>query len=595
MQAFTSPEAVEVEPEDNAVSALQKQATADPDAGALAYRDGDRFVGVSRRDVVGTVEDLAAGMVGFGIRAGDRVAVFSATRIEYTYLQYAAWSIGAATVTIYDTSSVEQVKWIMSDSGAVAIFCETDALRSVYEEVAATAPDCKHVFVIDEGGLDELRAAATDEARAEVARRTAAITHDDLALVIYTSGTTGRPKGCMLTHYNFIWTVRQAVAAMPELFLPGQSNLMFLPLAHSFAQIVQVGCLTGGAEIGYSTGIKKLVEELAIYQPTWVFAAPRVFEKVYNSAMQKAQAEGKGKIFDYGARVAIDYSRGIDAGSIGLKTKALHAVFDKLLYSKIRAVFGGRLEYTISGSAALGERLGHFFRGVGVTILEGYGLTETNSATCVNRPNDVRIGTVGPPLPGWSVAIADDGEILIKGGGVFTGYYNNEAATAEVFDEDGWFHTGDIGQMSEDGFLRITGRKKDLIVTAGGKNVAPAVLEDRLRAHFLISQCVVVGDARPFIAALVTIDEEALPAWAAEHDKPGDLQALIDDPDMLAEIESAIDEANKIVSRAESIRAFRILPEDFTIEGGEITPTLKVKRPVVEKKYDSVIADIYGS
>ena len=592
MREYTSPGSVKVSPSDNPVSALMARADTHPEVAALAYRVGDRFVDVQTREFADHVVKLAAGIVSLGIEPGARVGLLSSTRIEYTYLQYALWAAGLTTVTIYDTSSPEQVKWIMNDSEAQAIFCETEALEAVYREVSADLPYCRHAFVIERGVLDELRDGATPETEAEVKARSAAITHDDLALLIYTSGTTGRPKGCMLTHYNFIWTVRQAIAAIPEVFAPGESNLMFLPLAHSFAQIVQVGCVSTGVKIGYS-GIPTLVEDLSLFRPTWIFAAPRVFEKVYNSAKLRAEGDGKGRIFDLAAETAMDYSRQIEKGSISLKTRVLYAVFDKLVYGKLRNLFGGRLVHAISGSAPLGERLGHFFRGIGLTVLEGYGLTETNSATCVNRPDDIRIGTIGRPLPGWSMAIADDGEILIRGGGVFRGYWNNETATAEVFDDDGWFHSGDVGEMSSDGYFRITGRKKELIVTAGGKNVAPAVLEDRLRAHPLISQCMVIGDAQPFIAALVTVDTDTLPEWAKEKGISSQLADAINDQRLIEEIQAAVDEANKAVSKAESVRTFRILDEDFTIEGGELTPTLKVKRAVVGKKYGHVISEIY--
>jgi long-chain acyl-CoA synthetase len=592
MREYTSPGAVKVPPSDNPVSSLMARADTHPQVSALAYRDGNRFVDVTTRQLAEKVASLAAGLVSLGLGAGARVAIFSSTRIEYTYLQYAVWAAGLTTVTIYDSSSPEQVKWIMSDSEAQAIFCETEALHAVYEQVAAELPHCRNAFIIEAGAVDELLAMGTPEDEAEVKRRSDAITHDDLALLIYTSGTTGRPKGCMLNHYNFIWTVRQAVAAIPQVFAPGESNLMFLPLAHSFAQIVQVGCVSTGVKIGYS-GIPTLVEDLALFKPTWIFAAPRVFEKVYNSAKLRAEGDGRGRIFDLAAKTAMDFSQETESGSVSLKTRLLYAVFDRLVYGKLRNLFGGRLVHAISGSAPLGERLGHFFRGIGLTVLEGYGLTETNSATCVNRPDDIRIGTIGRPLPGWSMAIAEDGEILIKGGGVFKGYWNNEAATAEVFDEQGWFHSGDVGEMSDDGYFRITGRKKELIVTAGGKNVAPAVLEDRLRAHPLVSQCMVIGDAQPFIAALITIDADTLPEWAKEREVSGELAEAIDDAVLVEEIQRAVDEANQAVSRAESIREFRILPDDFTIEGGELTPTLKVKRSIIGKKYSSVINEIY--
>ncbi len=595
MQTYTTPGEVTVTPDDNLIAALLSRMGSDPEQAALAYRDGDRFVDVTVRELVQTVEELAAGLVALGIEPGSRIALFSATRMEFTLLDYAIWAAGCATVTIYETSSEEQVRWILGDSGAVALICENAALRGVYEAVADDLPACRHVLVIDDGALERLRSLADDATRAEVARRIAAIDHGDLATLVYTSGTTGRPKGCVITHGNFIWTVRQVEAALPDLIGPGERQLMFLPLAHIFARIVQVSCVSGGVQIGYSTGIPQLTEELQMFRPTWVFSVPRVFEKIYNGAKQKADAEGKGRIFDRAAAVAIAFSRGRERGRIGLGTKLQHALFDRLVYGKIRAIFGGRLRYAISGGAALGARLGHFFRGVGLTALEGYGLTETTSVATVNTPEAIRVGSVGRPLPGITVAIAEDGEILIRGRNVFSGYWNNEEATAEAIDADGWFHSGDVGELDAEGFLAITGRKKELIVTAGGKNVAPAVLEDRLRAHPLVSQAMVVGDGKPFVAALVALDEEGLAAWAAMRGKPNDgLDGLRDDPDLRAAIQAAIDDANRAVSKAESIRAYRILPHDLTVEGGELTPTLKVKRAVVAEKYGDLIAAIYG-
>jgi long-chain acyl-CoA synthetase len=588
MRPYTSPGEVQLSPEDNGLRALLKRAETHPDAPALAYRDGNRFVDISTADAVERIIRIAAGLVEAGVQPGDRVAVFSATRVEYTLIQFAVWAAGAALVTIYETSSPEQVAWIMSDSGSVALFCESEKLRSVYNEVASDLPACKHVAVIEGGMLGE--EPVDDTLREEVKSRTDRITHEDLAMLIYTSGTTGLPKGCELTHRNFIFTARNVISALPDLFKAGNSTLVFLPLAHSFAQAVQVGCATAGVKMGYATGMQNLVEEFSMFHPRWVFSVPRVFEKVYNGAKLKADAEGKGRIFDMAANVAIDFS---SQAAPSIRTRMLHAVFDRLVYGKIREVFGGELRYAISGAAALGERLGHFFRGIGLVVLEGYGLTESTAATFFNRPENVHIGTVGQPTPGMSVAIAPDGEILMKGGCVFRGYWNNTSATGEAFDADHWFHTGDVGDLEDGGFLRITGRKKEILVTAGGKNVAPAVLEDRLRAHPLVSQCMVIGDAKPFIAVLITLDLETLHEWAQRHDKRDDAD-LTTDPDLVAEIEAAVAEANKAVSKAESIRQFRILPNDFTIDGGELTPTLKVKRSFVGNKYRPVIDDIYG-
>ena len=595
MRTYTSPGEVPVEAGDNPISQLLEMADVQPDAAALAYEDGGRFVDVSTREMADTVLELAAGLVALGVESGDRIALFSGTRMEFTLLDYAIWASGCATVTIYETSSAEQVQWIVGDSDSVVLVCETEAMKGIFDEVAASLPECRELLVIESGAFDRLRSLATDDTRAEVARRIEAIEHDALATLVYTSGTTGRPKGCVISHGNFTWTARQIEARLPEFWVGDQRQLMFLPLAHIFARIVQVTCVAGGITIGYSAGIPHLTDEFPVFRPTWIFAVPRVFEKIYNGAKAKAHADGKGAIFDRAANVAIDYSKGTEGSGPGLATKMQHALFDKLVYGKLRAVFGGELVYAISGAAALGARLGHFFRGIGLTPLEGYGLTETTAASSVNAPTALRIGTVGRPLPGVSIRIADDGEILIKGGHIFQGYWKNEAATNAVVEPAGWFRSGDVGTLDDDGFLSITGRKKEIIVTAAGKNVAPAVLEDRLRAHSIVSQCLVIGDAKPFIAALVTIDEDNLPAWATANGKEDDdLAALIDDPDLIGAVQAGIDDANKAVSRAESIRTFRILPRDLTIEGGELTPTLKLKRSVVAEEYAAVIEDIYA-
>lgn len=594
MQTYTTPGGPTVPPNVNAVQQLMVRADAAPDHPALAYRDGDRFTTVTTRELWETVRELAAGLVAAGIKPGDRVGLHSGTRIEFTYFDYAIWAAGAATTTIYETSSPEQVRWILSDSGAVALVSENDATMATFEEVEDDLHGVVSVFVIDNGAVDALKGLATDESRREVDRRIAAIAHDDLATLVYTSGTTGMPKGCVLTHHNFAWEVEALESAIPELVSSDNRTLMFLPLAHIFARTVQSASVSRGVQIYYSSGIPNLLEELPMAKPTWVFSVPRVFEKIYNGAKAKADADGKGAIFDRAAAVAIAYSQGIERGKVTVGTKLAHRVFDKLVYGKIRALFGGEITYAISGGAPLGARLGHFFRGVGITALEGYGLTETTAGATLNQPSAIRVGTVGRPLPGASVAIADDGEVLIKGGMVFEGYWNNEQATDEAFEGE-WFRSGDLGVLDNEGFLSITGRKKEIIVTAAGKNVAPAVLEDRMRSHVLISQVMVVGDAKPFIAALVALDEESLPGWVAAHGKEAlSPEELHRDEDLLSEIQGAVDYANKAVSRAEAIKEFRILPADLSIEGGELTPTLKVKRSVVASKYASVIEDIYG-
>ena len=380
------------------------------------------------------------------------------------------------------------------------------------------------------------------------------------------------------------------------LFNPDGSTLLFLPLAHVFARLIQCGAVATRTRMGHTADVKNLLDDLAVFQPTFVLSVPRVFEKVYNGARQKAHAAGKGKIFDAAEKVAIEYSEALDGSGPSLGLKLKHGVFDKLVYSKLRTVLGGKCHAAVSGGAPLGARLGHFYRGIGLTIYEGYGLTETSAPSTVNLQTALKIGSVGRPLPGVSIRIADDGEVMIHGEHIFRRYWHNDAATAEAIDADGWFHSGDLGQLDDEGYLRITGRKKELIVTAGGKNVAPAVLEDRLRAHALVSQCMVVGDAQPFIGCLVTIDPEAFPAWRERAGKPADatVSDLHDDIDLRAEIQEAVNDANKAVSKAEAIKVFRILPRDFTEEGGELTPSLKLKRNVVLKEYADEIAAIYA-
>jgi long-chain acyl-CoA synthetase len=385
-----------------------------------------------------------------------------------------------------------------------------------------------------------------------------------------------------------------AVPELHELFeADDASTLLFLPLAHVFARIIQVGAVKARVRLGHTSDVKHLTTDLGAFQPTFVLAVPRVFEKVFNTASQRATSEGRGGIFDRAADTAIAYSRALDKGRPSIALRTRHAVFSRLVYGKLRAALGGRCSFAISGGAPLGDRLGHFYRGIGFVVLEGYGLTETTAALTANRPDALKIGSVGQPLPGTEVRVADDGELLFRGGQVFAGYWGNDDATREVLERDGWFHTGDIGEIDDEGFVRITGRKKEILVTAGGKNVAPSVLEDRVRAHSLVSQCLVVGDGRPFIAALVTLDADALPAWCAAHDKTPDLALLVDDPDLRAEVQLAIDDANAAVSRAESIRKFVILPDDWTEEGGQLTPSLKLKRNVVVRELRAEISALF--
>ncbi|HEX5293722.1 MAG TPA: AMP-dependent synthetase/ligase [Streptosporangiaceae bacterium] len=543
------------------------------------------------------VAALAKGLVAAGVEPGERIGLMSRTRYEWTLIDYAIWAAGAVTVPVYETSSADQVEWILGDSGARAVFAETPAHAALIGGARDRLPGLREVWEI--GGLAGIAAGGTGVSDEQLAGQRAARGADDLATIIYTSGTTGRPKGCELTHRNLLADVRNAVAgALPEVFeIDGGSTLLFLPLAHSFARIIQVGCLESGAILGHWPDASTLAAGLPEFRPTFLLAVPRVFEKVFNSAQQQAAASGvKRRIFAAAVDAAVAWSRSQDDGGPGRGVALRHGLFDRLVYAKLRDAVGGRVQYAVSGGAPLGERLGHFFRGVGLTVLEGYGLTETSAAAVVNKPSRNKIGTVGQPLPGVSLRIAGDGEILIKGPNVFAGYWQNKAATAETLDGDGWLATGDLGELDDEGFLRVTGRKKELIVTAGGKNVAPAVLEDRLRAHPLISQCLVVGDGRPFIACLVTLDPEALEHWKKQHSKPAaaTIADLAADPDLTADIQGAVDEANQAVSRAESIRKFKILDVDFTEENGYLTPSLKVRRGVVVNDFAAEIEALYS-
>jgi long-chain acyl-CoA synthetase len=597
VQEFAVPPVVTIGEAVNLTDPVWENAVNTPDVVQFSRNRGAGWEDVTCAQFHREVVDLAKGLIAAGVQAGDRIGLMSKTRYEWTLIDYAIWSVGAVTVPIYETSSAEQVAWILSDSEAVAGFVETAAHEATIGEIRDRLPAFRQVWRIDSGVVDDLRRAGAEGDDAEVDRRRFALGADDLATIIYTSGTTGQPKGCELTHRNMYADIANAIPGLDALFHEGGATLLFLPLAHSFARLIQIGMVSARCRMGHVPDVKNLVADLGEFKPTFVLAVPRVFEKVYNAAKQRAHADGKGAIFDRAERTAVAYSEALDApGGPGLMLRVTHGLFDRLVYGKLRAALGGRCHSAISGGAPLGARLAHFFRGVGVTIYEGYGLTETSPAVAVNLQNAIRIGTVGRPLPGVTVRIANDGEILVKGDLVFRGYWHNPEATAEVLDADGWFHSGDLGELDADGFLRITGRKKEIIVTAGGKNVAPAVLEDRLRAHPLISQCVVVGDRRPFIAALVTIDEEAWPKWLESHDRAAGTPVtdLREDEALRAEIQQAVDDANRAVSRAEGIRAFRVMIRDWSEETGEITPSLKVKRNVVHEKFADEIAAIYG-
>ncbi|RST19446.1 long-chain fatty acid--CoA ligase [Streptomyces sp. WAC05374] len=596
MREFSLPALYEVPTDGNLTDLIRRNAAQHPDVAVMGRKVAGAWTDVTATQFLAEVRAAAKGLIAQGVRPGDRVGLISRTRFEWVQLDFAIWSAGAVTVPVYETSSPEQVQWILGDAGAVAVIVESETHAAAVESVRENLPALRHVWRLDKGAVEELTALGADVSEEAVDEATSAAKADDIATIVYTSGTTGRPKGCVLTHRNFFAECGNVVERLKPLFRTGEcSALLFLPAAHVFGRLIEVGSVLAPIRLGCVPDIKELTDELAAFKPTLILGVPRVFEKVYNSARAKAQAEGKGKIFDKAAQTAIEYSRATSSAegpSLGLKLK--HFVFDKLVYSKLRAVLGGRCQAAVSGGAPLGERLGHFYRGIGLTVLEGYGLTETCAATAFNPYDRPKIGTVGQPLPGSVVRIADDGEVLVHGEHVFSGYWQNESATAEAL-ADGWFHTGDIGTLDEDGYLAITGRKKEILVTAGGKNVAPAVIEDRIRGHALVAECMVVGDGRPFVGALVTIDEEFLGRWAAEHGKPAGATAasLREDPDLLAEVQRAVDDGNAAVSKAESVRKFRILTSQFTEEAGHITPSLKLKRNVVAKDFADEIEAIY--
>lgn len=596
MREYSAPAGKPVADDENMADVVWANAERFSDVVSFRRQVDGSWLDVTAKEFAGEVLAVAKGMAQAGIGRGDRVAIMSKTRYEWTLIDFAIWAAGAVTVPIYDTSSPEQVFWILSDSAAKGVFVETNAHAGAVDEVRDRLTVLDHTWQIegDSPAVEELSALGATLSDDELHERRREVVADELATIVYTSGTTGRPKGVELTHRNLLAEIRADIEAFPQLMEQGNSLLVFLPLAHVLARAIAVTALSARVTLGHTPDVKNLVPDLGTFRPTFVVAVPRVFEKVYNSAKQKAHGDGKGKIFDAAEAVAVAYSEAQDKGGAGLGLKAKHLVFDKLVYGKLRAALGGRCVAAVSGGAPLGGRLAHFFRGIGVPVFEGYGLTETSAAANVNTQSAFRVGTVGKPVNGTSVRIADDGEVMLKGDVVFRAYYNNPQATAESL-TDGWFHTGDLGELDVDGFLKITGRKKEIIVTAGGKNVALSGLEDTIKAAPLVSQAMVVGDQRPFIAALVTVDEEYFPSWKSQHGKPAGASVadLATDADLLAEIQTAVDEANKTVSKAEAIKKFAVLANDFTEQGGEITPSLKLKRNVVTKNYATDIEALY--
>jgi long-chain acyl-CoA synthetase len=595
---FETPAVVPADPEANTTDLLVQRLAETPDSVLFSLPTGDGgWSPVTTREFYDQVIALAKGLVASGIEPGDKIGLMCKTRYEWTLIDFATWFAGAVLVPIYETSSPAQVRWNLGDSGSIAVILETPDHFARFDEVHPELPAIRKVWQIDLGDLDKLAAAGTQVTDEEIERRRNIAVGADIATLIYTSGSTGRPKGCVLTHSNFVETSRNAAVALREVVLDpdGASTLLFITTAHVFARFIAVLSVHAGVRVGHQPDTKQLLPSLGSFKPSFLLAVPRVFEKVYNVSEQKAETGGKGKIFRAAADTAVAYSTAREAGKVPFGLKLRFTLFDRLVYSKLRAAMGGNVKYAVSGSAPLGPRLGHFYHALGITILEGYGLTETTAPATVNLASKSKIGTVGPPLPGVAVRIADDGEIEVKGVDVFKEYWKNPEATAETFDGD-WLKTGDIGAFDSDGFLTITGRKKEIIVTAGGKNVAPAALEDPIRANPLVGQVVVVGDKKPFISALVTLDPEMLPVWLNNNGEDAGmaLEEATTNAAVLAEVQRAIDAANENVSRAESIRKFTILPTELTEASGHLTPKMSIKRNVILSDYSEHIEAMYS-
>ncbi|MDJ1115129.1 AMP-dependent synthetase/ligase [Microbacterium dauci] len=595
---FDVPAVVPADPTANTSDLLVERVKATPSLALFAVPDGGGWRDISAAEFQREVVALAKGFVAAGIEPGEKVAFIARTTYDWTLVDFALFFAGAVMVPVYETSSASQISWILSDSGAVAMIAEGAKHAERIAEIRDEVPIVREVWTMESGDLDTLRAKGAEITDEEIERRRTIANADDIATLIYTSGSTGRPKGCVLTHSNFVELSRNSARALHEVVeVPGASTLLFLPAAHVFARFISMLNVHGGVKTGHEPDTTKLLGSLGSFKPSYLLAVPRVFEKVYNSAEQKAEAGGKGKIFRAAAAVAIEHSRKLQDGEkIPLGMKIKFAVFDKLVFSKLRAAMGGRVQHAVSGSAPLGPRLGHFFHSLGVHILEGYGLTETTAPASVNLPSKSKIGTVGPALPGVGIRLGDDGEVEVRGINVFKEYWRNPEATAEAF-HDGWFKTGDIGSFDDEGYLTITGRKKEIIVTAGGKNVAPAGLEDPIRANPIVGQVVVVGDQKPFIGALITLDHEMLPTWLSNNGLPGDLpmSEAIRNEKVLAEVQTAVDRANKTVSRAESIRKFTLLDTEWTEASGHLTPKMSIKRNVILTDFAADIEELYAS
>ncbi|MER3389854.1 MAG: AMP-dependent synthetase/ligase [Microcella sp.] len=596
MKEFVVPAVVTADPDANASDLLVDRVALTPEGALFSLPTADGgWSDVTAREFHEQVVALAKGFMAAGVEPGDKIGFMCKVRYEWTLVDFAAWFAGAVLVPIYETSSPSQIQYILENSEANHIIVETADHFARYDEVAGDIDGVGHVWQMHVGDLEKLAGSGSSVSDDELEARRTIAKGSDVATLIYTSGSTGTPKGVVLTHSNFVELSRNAAMAMKEVLAPGASTLLFITTAHIFARFISILAVHGGARVGHQADTKQLLPSLGSFKPSFLLAVPRVFEKVYNSAEQKAEAGGKGKIFRKAADVAVAHSQALDAGSVPLGLRLQFALFDRLVYSKLRAAMGGKVIYAVSGSAPLGLRLAHFFRSLGIKILEGYGLTETTAPATVNLVDRFKIGTTGPALPGVGLKIDDDGEILVSGVNVFSGYWKNPEATAEVMDGE-WFRTGDIGALDDDGYLTITGRKKEILVTAGGKNVAPAALEDPIRANPIVGQVVVVGDQKPFISALVTLDGEMLPTWLGNNDEDSSM-SLADaaqHPKVIAEVQRAVDAANSRVSRAESIRKFTVLATEFTEASGHLTPKMSIKRHVITADFADVIEGMYS-
>jgi len=592
---FDTPIKVPTVATDNATVLLLDRVKATPDHALFAVPFGDTWKDVTAAEFLSQVQALAKGFIASGIKAGDRVGFICRTSYEWSLIDFAMWHAGATLVPIYDTSAPAQIQWIMEDSEAVALIVETHVIEKRYLEVKNDLPFVHTVWTLEDGAIASLSAAGVNVTDAELEQRRSSLVGSSIATLIYTSGSTGKPKGCELTHSNFVDICRNAHAAVPEVVNTEASTVLFITMAHIFARMISLLAIEGGVKVGHQGDTSQLLPALQSFRPTFLLAVPRVFEKVYNSAEQKAEAGGKGDIFRKAAATAVEYSKAEMAGHIPLGLRLKFKLYDTLVLSKLRAALGGRCTYAISGSAPLGDRLGHFFHALGLIVLEGYGLTETTAPISINLPSKFKIGTVGPALPGCGVRLGEDGEIEARGVNIFHGYWKNPEATAKEFDGE-WFKTGDIGTIDSDGYITITGRKKEIIVTAGGKNVAPAFLEDPIRATPVIAQVVVVGDQKPFISALITLDPEMLPTWLSNKklDPSMSLAEAARHPEVIAAVQDAVDRANARVSRAESIRKFTILPVEFTEASGHLTPKMSIKRNVIVSDFHDAIEAMYA-